>query len=511
MKVLMLKSWLLYLIFLPVAICAEVKLPAIISDNMLLQQKTIVNIWGKANPGEVVSLKSSWDKQSYATKADENGKWLIRIATPKQSAKAHSLLVKGENEIVVNNILIGEVWLCSGQSNMDFPVAKAAPGWRTGIVDEEEEMKDADYREIRLFHVVQKLSPEQELDECDGKWMVCNRDNLKEFSAVAFFFGRYLYKNLNTPIGLVQSSWGGTHAESWTRMSVIKNDPVYAQLLADFYQARDNYPADIEKYEADLLLYNEAKGKGDTEIKKPKKPLGILHNKALSTLWNGMVNPLVPYTIKGAIWYQGESNSIRHWDYAHVFTNMINSWRDEWKQGDFPFYFVQIAPHYKQPPHIREAQLNVWKSVKNTGMVVITDAGDSTDIHPRLKQVPGERLARWALANDYKKKIPYSGPLYRSMKIAGNKVELSFDFTDKGLVAKDGEQLVGFMVAGEDKKFHPAKAMVVNKKVVVSADEVPAPVAVRYGWDNFFRVNLTNGAGLPASPFRTDNWKDDDK
>lgn len=504
------KKQIIYLVFavhylLSFNVSAAVKLPAIISDNMLLQQNTTVNIWGKADVGEEISLQSSWDKKLYTAKADANGKWLIRINTPKQSAKGQTIIIKGNNEITVRNILIGEVWLCSGQSNMDFPVAKAT-GWRTGIVDEEKEMKDADYPEIRLFHVVQKLSPEEELDECEGQWMVCNPENLKDFSAVAFFFGRNLYKNLKTPIGLIQSTWGGTHAESWTKMSVIKSDPVYAELLKDFYTARDNFPADMEKYEVELATYNAEKEKGNTTIKKPKKPQGIMHNKALSTLWNTMINPIVSYTIKGAIWYQGESNSVRYWDYTHVFTNMIDSWRTEWKQGDFPFYFVQIAPHYKQPPQIREAQLNTWKSVKNTGMVVITDAGDSTDIHPRYKQAPGERLSRWALAKDYKKKIAYSGPLFESMSINGNKAELSFIYVDNGIETNNGGEISGFVVAGEDKKFYPAKAVIQNSKIIVSADEVSTPVAVRYGWGQFFRVNLCDGDGLPASPFRTDNW-----
>lgn len=449
---------------------AEVKLPALFSDNMVLQQQTTVRIWGKANPSETVIITPSWNKKKYTTQTDGDGKWLVEIKTPKAST-GEFLIIKGENTLTINNILIGEVWLCSGQSNMDFPIAKTK-GWRTGIIDEEKEMKDADYPEIRFFHVAQKLSPKQELDDCEGKWMITSVENLKDFSAVAFFFGRELYNNLKTPIGLIQSTWGGTHAESWTKMSVMQNDPIYAELLKE----------------------------------EQEKPLGTSNNKTLSTLWNGMIHPLVPYTIKGVIWYQGESNSIRHQDYTQVFTNMINGWREEWKQGCFPFYFVQIAPHYKQPPEIREAQLKTWQTVKNTGMVVITDAGDSTDIHPRNKQIPGKRLAKWALAKDYKKKLAFSGPIYKTMKIKANEAVLSFIYTDGGLTATDGE-LTGFFIAGEDRQFHPAIASIRKDKVVVYSPEVQNPVAVRYGWDNFFRVNLYNKAGLPASPFRTDNWK----
>lgn len=484
---------------------ADVRLPAIISDNMLLQQQTRVNIWGKADPRESIQIKPSWSSKPYTTVADKDGKWLIKITTPKATTN-QSITIEGKNTIQINNILIGEVWLCSGQSNMDFPIAKSK-GWRTGILNEEEEMKDADYPEIRLFHVTQKLSPEKELEDCEGQWLVCNPENLKDFSAVAFIFGRELYKKLNnTPIGLIQSTWGGTHAESWTKMSVMENDPIYSELVKDFYTSRDNYPADLKKYEEDFKKYESEKQNGSIG-KAPKKPQGINHNKALSTLWNAMIYPLVPYTIKGSIWYQGESNSVRYQDYTHVFTNMINSWRSEWKQGDFPFYFVQIAPHYKQPPQIREAQLKTWQSVKKTGMVVITDGGDSTDIHPRNKELPGLRLAKWALVNDYGKNISYSGPLYRSMKIKGNSAVLSFDYTDKGL-SSQGELLKGFMIAGSEHQFYPATATIKGNTVVVSSAEIDNPIAVRYGWDKFFRVNLYNGTGLPATPFRTDNWTD---
>lgn len=477
---------------------------------MLLQQSTIANIWGKANPKEKVVVTVSWSKKTYATIAGDDGRWLVKISTPKQTTKNQTLIIKGENTITINNVLVGEVWLCSGQSNMHFPIAKSE-GWQTGVVNEEETLKDADYPDIRLFQVNQKLSSDKELDDCEGKWLVCNADNIKDFSAVAFYFGRYLYKNLHIPIGLIHSSWGGTHAESWTKMPVIENDPIYADLLKQYNSDRDNYPADIENYRKDSVQYEidkaQAIAKGEKPGKKPKRPLGIEHNKALSTLWNAMIHPLVPYAIKGVIWYQGESNAVRAQDYTHVFTNMIDSWRKEWNEGDFPFYFVQIAPQYKQPPYIREAQLNTWKTVKNTGMAVITDVGDSIDIHPRNKQIPGERLAKWALAKDYGKDISYSGPLYQSLKTDGDKVLLTFSHADKGLKSKDS-LLEGFFIAGEDKKFYPAKAEIRNNTVVVSSPEVTKPVAVRYGWDNFFRVNLYNGAGLPASPFRTDNWKE---
>jgi unsaturated rhamnogalacturonyl hydrolase len=452
---------------------AGITLPSIFSDNMVLQQNTNVNIWGKATNGEKITIQPSWSSKSVQVVANNNGKWNAIIKTPRAS-KNQSVSIKGENALVINNILIGEVWLCTGQSNMEFPIAKET-GWRTGILNEEEEMKDADYPDIRLFQVEHQLAPDGEMDDCVGKWTVCNPENLKNFSAVGFIFGRKLYNELNTPIGLIQSTWGGTHAESWTKMEVMKNNPLYADVLVDFRK-------------------EEAAGK--TLCKVP------------ATLWNGMLAPIRPFTIKGNIWYQGESNAIRHEKYQEVFTNMINSWRAEFQQPKLPFYFVQIAPHYRQPAEIRESQLNTWKSVKNTGMVVITDAGDSTDIHPRNKRVTGERLAAWALAREYKKKTAYSGPRYKSMKVKGNKVTLSFDYAQSGLDSKN-EPLKGFFVSGSDNRFYPATATVARKKVVLSVPEVNEPVAVRYGWGNFFRVNLYNKAGFPASPFRTDSFAKD--
>ncbi len=489
-----------------------VKLPSVFSDNMVLQQNTLVNIWGMADYGEIISIETSWEKKNHLTIAETDGKWTLKIKTPKASSAEHWLKITGNGDTIeIKKILIGEVWLCSGQSNMDFPISKAHT-WRTGIIGEEEEMQDADYPEIRLFHVEQNISPEQELGDCNGRWVICNRENLKTFSAIAFFFGREIYNNVRFPVGLIQSTWGGTPAEAWTKMDVIQSDPVYAPLIAEYERVRENYSEELKKYEAEKSGYDkimeEAKERGDRiNLKVPKKPEGIYNNKALATLWNAMIHPLIPYTLKGVIWYQGESNSGRANDYTHVFSNLIKSWRKEWGQGNFPFYFVQIAPHYKQPPQLREAQLKTWNNVPNTGMVVITDAGDSTDIHPRNKKIPGIRLALWALANDYNKKVSYSGPVYKSIKIKGNIAVLDFDYKTEGLVSEQGP-LKGFVIAGNDRIFYPATATIKKNKIELFSPEVPEPVAVRYGWDKFFRANLYNGAGLPATPFRTDDWTD---
>ena len=455
------------------AVNAIVTLPSILSDNLVLQQKTTVNIWGNASPGEKISVKPSWNSKPTHTVTNKEGKWDIKIKTPAAS-RNQSITIQGENSLLISNILIGEVWLCTGQSNMEFPVAKTQ-GWRTGILNQEEELKDADYPEIRLFIVEHQLAPDHEMDNCNGKWMVCNKENIKTFSAVGFVFGRKLYKELKTPIGLIQSTWGGTHAESWTKMDVMKSNPLYADVLVDF---------------------RKETATGNNLCKIP------------ATLWNGMIAPIRRYTLKGNIWYQGETNSIRYEKYQQVFTNMIQSWREEFQQPALPFYFVQIAPQYRQPAGIREAQLNNWKSVKNTGMVVITDAGDSTDIHPRNKLVTGERLAAWALAKDYNKKVEYSGPLYKSMSIQADKVTLSFDYAPDGLDSK-GQPLTGFLVAGKDQRFYPATATIIKNNVEVISPEVKNPIAVRYACGTYFRVNLFNKAGFPASPFRTDSFAKD--
>lgn len=460
------------LLAFPLGLYADVQLPSIFSDNMVLQQNANVRIWGKARPGEKITLKSSWERKKYKVTASAEGRWEVFMQTP--AATSNQLLtLKGDNQVVIRNILIGEVWLCSGQSNMEFPVAKnPAVKWKKGMINEAEEMKDADYPEIRLFHVDHQLSREQEAEDCQGEWLVCTPENLKDFSAIGFVFGRRLYKELNMPVGLIQSTWGGTHAESWTCMNVMENNPLYADVMAEF--AEKNV------------------------------------NKTPATLWNGMIAPLRGYTLKGTIWYQGESNSIRYGKYQEVFTNLINSWRAEWNQPDMPFYFVQIAPHHKQPAGIREAQLNTWQSkLHNIGMVVVTDAADSTDIHPRNKTVPGERLAAWALVKQYGKGEICSGPLYKSMKVANGKVTLTFDYAEGGLRTSGDEPVKGFFIAGADARFYPATALITGSTLVLSATQVPEPVAVRYGYGTFFRTNLYNKEGFPAVPFRTDSFEAD--
>lgn len=472
------KQWMLLVVLAVVAcspVLAEVILPAIISDNMVLQQDASVNIWGKAKPGEAVAIKTSWAAKATTTIASADGRWEVTLKTPRATMKNQSITVSGENTITVGNILIGEVWLCGGQSNMLFPVGKQdVVKWQTGMEDAEEELKDADYPEIRLFTVPYCLAPDGERDDCEGQWVVCTPESAYNFSAVGFVFGRRLYKELHVPVGLILSAKGDTHVESWTKMDVMKDNPLYTDVMNEY---------------------------GLEHVKQNK------FYKVPSTLWNGMIKPILGYTVKGTIWYQGEANAMRYEQYQQVFTNMINSWRKEWKQPDMPFYFVQIAPYKDQPAGIREAQLHTWQSgVKNLGMVVTTDVGDSLDIHPRNKRIPGERLALWALAKQYGKDIAYSGPLLKSMRPSDSKLILNFDYAERGLMTPNDEPVKGFYVAGADRQFYPATAIIDSNRLEVSSTQVQHPVAVRYAFANYFHANLYNAEGLPATPFRSDSW-----
>ncbi|MDE7078178.1 MAG: glycoside hydrolase family 88 protein, partial [Alistipes sp.] len=444
---------------------------------MVLQQQTRAAVWGKADPKEKIAVRVSWSERVYRTAADRNGRWRLDIETPAAATGQQMTVCGSRDSIVIRNILIGEVWLCSGQSNMEFPVARHPKDkWKTGMVDCDEQMKDASFDNLRLFHVEHQLAPDGELDDCTGRWVVCTPDNLKEFSAVGFVFGRELHKELGRPVGLIQATWGGTHAESWMPRSVMEKNKLYADVLEQF---------------------------DPKNIKRQKDWC-----KVPATLWNGMIRPIVPYTLKGCIWYQGESNSVRAEKYQDVFTQLIAAWRKAFEAPGLPFYFVQIAPHYQQPAAIRDAQFRTWRSVPRTGMAVITDGGDSLDVHPRNKRIPGERLARWALNRDYGRKVACESPYYLSHRTEGPTLAVKFANAE-GLHAASGGPIEGFLVAGADRRFYPAEARVEGDEVLLSAPQVGEPVAVRYGWGKWFRVDLVNGAGLPAVPFRTDEWGPD--
>ncbi|TGD80744.1 sialate O-acetylesterase [Hymenobacter wooponensis] len=480
---------------------ADVTLPALMTDNMVLQQKTTVALWGWAVPGEAVTVKASWAKQPVKTTADAQGNWLVRVPTTKAGGP-YTLTVQGKNQLTIKNVLLGEVWLCSGQSNMAFPIAKGASKWMTGVVNEAEVVPKANYPTIRMFTVAQKVADTPERD-VQGSWVVCSPQTVGSFSAVGYFFGQEIHQQTGVPVGLIHSSWGGTPAESWTRREVLEPNPELRPILTRYAEGLTRRPA----YEAELAAWKQEKeANPQTTRPKPAEPLSATSNKSPTKLYNGMIKGLEPYTLKGVIWYQGESNAERAYQYRTLFPAMIANWRQDWQQPNLPFYFVQIAPHKGQNAEIREAQLLSWLQVPHTGMVVTTDVGDSLDIHPRNKQTVGHRLALWALHNEYgQPKLETSGPVYKAMKVESGQVQLTFDHTT-GLRAEGGP-LREFTIAGPDSVFHPAQARVEGNTVIVSSDQVTQPVAVRFGWRKSPMPNLFNAAGLPATPFRTDTWR----
>jgi sialate O-acetylesterase len=447
---------------------ADVTLPKIFGDHMVLQQETEVPVWGKAEKGEKVVVVLG-DAKADATAGDD-GRWSVRLKTPKASDQGQSLVIEGKNRVEFKDVLVGEVWVCSGQSNAEWTVDISA--------NPQEEAKNANFPQIRMVKVQHNAAKEPQ-EEVNATWAVCSPDSVPKFSAIGYFFARKLHQDLKVPVGIISTNWGGTIAEAWTSNATLASDPDYGPIL----ERAANF--------------------------QPGNP-----NQA-SVLYNGMIHPIIPYAIKGAIWYQGESNRSRAQQYAKLFPAMIGDWRKLWKQGDFPFYFVQLAPYkydknndVQELPELWEAQTKTLSASKNTGMAVTTDIGDLADIHPKNKQDVGLRLALWALAKDYgKQDLVYSGPLYESSAVEGNKIRVKFQHA-AGLMAKSGEPQL-FTIAGEDKKFVPAKAVIDGETVVVSSDEVAKPVAVRYGWSEWAepeKYNLYNKAGLPASPFRTDDF-----
>ena len=486
---------------------ADVKLPAIIGDNMVLQRGKSATIWGWAEPREQIMVSVSWQSMAWGITADSSGKWTTKTNPPK-TAGPHEITLSGKNTITIKNILVGEVWVCSGQSNMQWSV--------NGAANAQDEIAGADYPNIRLFSVERKVAQQPQTD-CVGSWSECSPQTVPGFSAVAYFFGRELHKELNVPLGLIHTSWGGTPAESWTRRGVLESEPDCVPILQRFDDAMAKYPEAKKKYDESMIEWKKAaekaKAEGEDPPRRPNAPFGPGNPHSPAGLYNAMIAPLIPFSIRGAIWYQGESNAGRAYQYRKLFPAMITNWRTDWGQGNFPFLFVQLANFMAVTPEpvesawaeLREAQL-MTLALPNTGMAVIIDIGEADDIHPRNKQDVGKRLALWAMAKTYGKDLVYSGPIYKSMSTEGNKVILDFEHVGGGLVAKGGEPLKGFAIAGEDRKFVWADAKIDGDTVVVSNNEVSEPVAVRYGWANNPVCNLYNKEGLPTSPFRTDEW-----
>ena len=636
---------------------AQLRLPSVIGDHMVLQRDSEVPLWGQAEPGEKVTVSPDWSRDNYAAVTDAKGKWRVSIATPPAGGP-FSIKIQGKTELTLSDILIGEVWVASGQSNMEWSLSTIdASNQKTEGY--ESEVDRAHHARIRLFGLNRRvaISPR---DDCEGQWRRCEPDSVRNFSAVAYFFGRKLQAELGVPIGLIGTYWGGTPAESWTRekeiaalgdfdgaLQKLKGQRLNAKAVERDYRdkvaawekavaAVDRGQAEKAWYSTDLadsgwrstslpgtfkggglegfdgvvwyrkgidlppawngraaklelgaiddkdrtwingVKVGATEGDGDWQTPRvyeiPKgvlragfnvisvrvydrggvggftgkdkdMKLGVRGGESLPSvslagpwrwevgldkkdmpeqprssrpgshtptgLYNGMIAPVLPFGIKGAIWYQGESNRDRPEQYRRLFPAMIQSWRRAWGQGDFPFYFVQIAPYnYGAKPsaaYLREAQ-TMTLSLPKTGMAVITDIGNPRNIHPKNKIDVGDRLARWALAKDYgRRDLVHSGPLYRSMTKKGRTIRLSFDHVGGGLAARGGA-LTDFTIAGADKRFYPARATIEGNVVIVDSPEVAQPVAVRFGWEHASEPNFFNREGLPASTFRTDDW-----
>ncbi len=527
---------------------ADVKLPAIFGDHMVLQQEAKVPVWGTADADEKVTVTVG--DHAATTTAGTDGKWRVDLDPFPKDVAATVMTVTGKNTLTFQDVLIGEVWICSGQSNMEFTMQSAS--------NAKEEIPRANDPQLRLFKVTPKLSINP-LSDLGGSWQLCSPETVKNFSAVAYFFGRELRTDLQRPVGLIGTYWGGSTAQAWTSLSGLQHEPpftryvdLYKRNADDFAKLSDHYDDKLAAYKNALQKWTEAGNKPlhdawVAELRKaqaahqpnplpnfppmpvaPPVPGG--DQKTPANLFNGMIEPLIPYRIKGVIWYQGEYNTDDPLEYADLFPRLINDWRGKWGQGDFPFLFVQLPALWLKswPPAIkgdnwsivREAQMKTL-ALPNTGMAVALDVGGA--LHPPGKLYVGQRLALIARHQAYgESDLVASGPLYGSMKIEGNRIRLAFTQVNGGLAIgaspmpdtaemQPKDKLEGFLISGSDKIWQEANADIDGNTVIISSPQVANPTAVRYGWGNGTydaACNLYNKDGLPASPFRTETWDD---
>lgn len=503
------KSKLNILFFFAGSLClsplltAEITLPSIFGDHMVLQQKQSNPVWGRAESGEKIEV--AIHGQSHSAKADENGNWKVNLR-PIPAGGPYRLEIEGENsEFYFDDVLVGEVWICSGQSNMAWTVNNSNSA--------ELEMLTADYPNIRLISVPQVGTQEPQAD-FNGEWTACTPQTIKDFSAVGYFFGRRLHQALDVPIGLIDNAWGGSAADAWIRRDVLEKDGRFDKMM-DWWkktEASYDYEDELKEWENKVAQWK----RDGSEGRQPRRPGNLMTgNQRPANIYNGVLLPTIGYGIRGAIWYQGESNAGRAYQYRDLFPLMIQHWREEWNQGDFPFYYVQLADFMAeemQPAdsawaELREAQTMAMDRLDNVGQAVIIDIGEGRDIHPRNKQSVGNRLARWALAKDYGFDILYQSPTFQAMKQEGNKIVLTYDSVGQGLYSFDTVEPRGFAIAGKDKKFVWAQAEITGRdEVTVWSDSIKAPVAVRYAWANNPVCSMYSRDGLPMTPFRTDDW-----
>jgi sialate O-acetylesterase len=497
---------------LPAALRAELSLPAIIGDHMVLQQKQANPIWGWDTPGLEVTV--TFGDQVKKAVAGEDGKWTVKLDPVPANATPATLVIEGSSKRELSDVLVGEVWMCSGQSNMGMTVSG---DWKAQV-----ESLASNHPGLRLITV--PIVGTQELKtDFNGKWEAANSQNCMSFTAVGFFYGRYLHEILGVPVGLINNSWGGSAAEAWVRRESLEKDERFASLIDGWEKREAQLQSEEGKasYEKALAAWKvtaeEAKAAGKTVPRAPSSPEQLLSGNARpGNIFNGMVHPTLGYGMKGVIWYQGESNAGRAWEYASLFPYMIEQWRAEWGQGDFPFYWVQLAdfkdevaePGDAQWAELRESQTKTL-SLPNTGEAVIIDLGESNDIHPKNKYDVAARLVRWALAKDYGiANMEPQSPLYREMNVAGDKATLSFDHVDGGLRTVDVNAVKGFAICGEDRKWVLADdvKIVGTDTIEVRSSQVAAPVAVRYAWADNPVCNVHSKNGLPLTPFRTDDF-----
>ena len=468
---------LLFIFFSSINLNSQIELSNLFSDNMILQQESNVNFWGKAQKNQELLIYTSWSGNIHKTTVNNDGNWKIKIKTPSAGGPFNIQITCNSETKTINNVLIGEVWLSSGQSNMEMTLSGNN---REPVIGSLDAIANSNNSKIRFFNVKENVSKER-ISNVEGEWLQANFKNTPNFSAVAYSFAKYLNQVLDVPFGVINSPKDGSVAEAWISPEVLKKITT----------------------EKELSYY-------------AKQP----HNSP-SVLFNGMINAIIPFTIKGVIWYQGEGNSGRYQNYMKLMNGLIKNWRDEWGLGDFPFYFVQLAPNGSlgqgngtSQAFLREAQLKTMLSVKNTGMAVTLDIGSTITNHPPEKLLIGKRLAYWALAKNYGfDGLPYSGPIYESMKVKNNRVFVNFKYAESG-VTSYGKPLNGFEIAGKDKTFYNADASIdphysarENRSILIlSSKNVPNPLYIRYGWKNYIEGTLYNVEGLPASSFRSYNF-----
>ena len=504
-------SWLALLLTAS-PLLAGVKLASPFTSHMVLQRDMKVPVWGTAEAGEKITVEFAGQKIS--TKAGADGKWRMDLKPLEASAEGWTFTVTGSHTaqpIKLDDVLVGEVWLASGQSNMDFSMSKKVKFF-AGVKNEESEIAAANYPLIRMFTgtAAKAYTPQPRVG---GEWKVCSPETAPAFSAVGYFFARDLQQEIKVPVGIITEAFGASTAETWIRRETMAADPKLKPMLDRFDAAVEKFrtnppPVVAAPRSEDVSATNAAPAGRRRGGGPPRDPVQDQHNATV--LFNGMIAPIIPFAIRGVIWYQGESivdaNKGGIELYPHVQATLIRDWRKLWGEGDFPFYIVQLAGQEaaSNSPLVREAQATVL-SLPNTGMAVATDIGEAKNVHPHNKQDVGDRLSRIALANVYGRKIEFSGPVYESMKVEDNTIRIKFSHLGGGLVAKGGEPLKWFVIAGADMKFVSADAKIDGDTVVVSSPEVTVPVAVRYAWVNFpDGCNLFNAAGLPAAQFRTD-------